>query len=43
VKIIRKTKKRNSLKRNCSGDVVNLSEGDKVPADLRLIEASEIE
>ncbi|OGW53242.1 MAG: ATPase [Nitrospirae bacterium RBG_13_43_8] len=43
VKVIREGKEKEVLARELvPGEIVNLSEGDKVPADLRLIEANEI-
>ena len=43
VKVIRKGKERELFAREVViGDVIDLSEGDKVPADLRLIEANDM-
>ena len=43
VKVVREGKEKEVLARELvPGEIVNLSEGDKVPADLRLIEANEI-
>jgi sodium/potassium-transporting ATPase subunit alpha len=43
VKVVREGKEKEVLARELvPGEIVNLSEGDKVPADLRLVEANEI-